>query len=489
MSKLTKSKLATLALAGLSAFASGSVLAGMTVDSNGGLEVFELDDTDYWFKIGGRLHLQSAWLEGGEHDRSKFPSGSMVRAARVTFKGGVGNAWVYKLDLDYIDSALTRPIGFRNGDPIPGGGAAVYPAANPPGTVAVNGAGGSVQFGEAFIGYNGCKNFWVALGQVSIPFGLESWASYNDATFMENAMPSNAFDNPGYGIGAYVEWHNDMLTAAGAIYHPRAGTTQYGDVLSTAPGVFAPNGLNGSDPGSDPLGYAMRITFSPVHNDHTVYHLGVSGRYQNLHDRANAHNFYSGIDIISRQTPIIFTNIPLNSSNDYTVIGFEAAGRFGPLMVSGEYMFAEVDREGNIPTFGDPRLPGGDQKYRGWYVMASYVITGEAKDYDFVSGTFGRVRPRSHKGAWEVAVRHSYLDLVDNQAFIPGHTPALGMSQASTLPAGIDPNAIVGAVHATTVGLNWWINDNMRLMANVSRMNFPGTIDINGVGIKGIVNW
>lgn len=478
MSKLTKSKLATLALAGLGAFASGSVLAGMTVDSNGGLEVFELDDTDYWFKIGGRLHLTQAFLEGGEHDRSRFPSGSMIRSARLTFKGGVGNSWVYKMDLDFADRALRRPVGTGNGA-----------VGNPPGTLSVFGDTGDVSFGEAFIGYNGCKNFWIALGQVSIPFGLEAWASFNDATFMENSMPSQAFDTPGYGIGAYVEWHSDMVTVAGAIYQPEAGTTQFGDVLTTQPTVLPGNGPLGSDPGSDPLGYGARITFSPVHDDFTVYHLGLSGKYQNLHDHANVFNYRSGIEIRSRQTPILFTNIPLNSANDFTTWGLEAAGRFGPLMFSGEYMFSEVDRDGNIPVGGDVRLPGGDLKFKGYYVMASYVITGEAKDYDFASGTFGRVRPSSHKGAWEIAIRHSYLDLVDNFALVPGSVPAPGMLAPATLVGGVDPNAIVGSSHATTIGLNWWVNDNVRFAANYSRMNFPDTVDINGFGLKAIVNW
>lgn len=483
MSKLTKSKLATLALAGLGAFASGSVLAGMTVDSNGGLEVFELDDTDYWFKIGGRLHLTQAFLDGSDSDRSKFPSGSMIRSARLTFKGGVGNAWVYKLDLDFADRALRRPVGFGNGQV----------GANPPGTLSVFGDTGDVSFGEAFIGYNGCKNLWLALGQISVPFGLESWASLNDATFMENSMASQAFDTPGYGIGAYVEWHGNMFTVAGAVYQPEAGSTQYGDVLSTQPdpnlaNPAAGNGPLGSNPGSDPLGYGVRVTFSPVHDDYTVYHLGLAGKYQDLRDHANVFNYRSGIEIRSRQSPILFSNIPLNSAKDVMTWGFEAAGRFGPLMISGEYMFSEVDREGNIPLENDPRLPGGDLKFKGYYVMASYVITGEAKEYDFASGTFGRVRPSSHKGAWEVAIRHSYLDLVDNAALIPGSAPAPG-ARPATLIGGVDPNAIVGASHATTLGLNWWINDNVRLMANYSRMNFPDSVDINGFGLKAIVNW
>ena len=51
MSKMTKNKLAMLALAGLGAVASGPAFAaGMTVDTKGGLEVFELDENNYWLQ-------------------------------------------------------------------------------------------------------------------------------------------------------------------------------------------------------------------------------------------------------------------------------------------------------------------------------------------------------------------------------------------------------------------------------------------------------
>lgn len=485
MNRSVKRKLATMALAGLGAFTSGSALAGMTVDSNGGLEIFELDDTNYWFKIGGRLHLTQAFLDGSSQDRSRFPSGSRIPAARLTFKGGVGNAWVYKMDLDFNDNALGR---------IP------YPVISPPnynypGTIATIGDAGTITFGEAFIGYNGCKNFWIALGQIGIPFGMESWASYNDAPFMENSMPSQAFAGSGYrlgpgygyGLGIYGEWHNDMFTVAGAIYHPPAGTTQYGNVVSTNALAQPGAGPMGSNPGSDPVGYAARITFSPVHDDYAVYHLGIAAKYQNLHNNANNFNFYAQGDVSSRQSSILFSNIPFNSANNVMSWGFEAAGRWGPFMLAGEYMLAKVERDNSIPP-NDPRLPGGDLKFTGFYLMASYVITGESKEYDFVSGTFGRVRPNSHKGAWEILIRHSYLDMVDNPALIPG-SPITGNLNLSTLPSGIDPNTMVGGAHSTTLGINWWVNDNIRFLANFSRMNYPNSVDINGFGFKAIVNW
>lgn len=494
MSKSNRLKLASLALAGLSAFASGSALAAsMTVDSNGGLEVFELDDTNYWFKIGGRLFFDTVIYEGGETERSRFPTGSHLRYVRLTLKGGVGNNWVYKVDFNHFDEA-TR---FTSNPSI--------------GTV-----------GEAFIAYNGCRNIWFAIGQISVPYSLEGWASANDYTFMEAAHPIEAFA-PNVGLGAYAEWHGEMFTLAGAVYHPRNGTRQTGDVLSNQPSANAaviaalgPNtagaGPAGSDPGSDPIGFGGRLTFSPVHDDHTVYHAGVSYRYQNLQDNANRHNFSTQLEVRNRQSPALFTNIPLNSVENYHVFGAELAGRWGPFMASAEYVHANAEREGVYLLTDDPRNPGDDLTYYGYYITLSYVITGESKDYDFVSGTFGRVRPKSSKGAWEIAARHSYVKLLDLREFenfsVPWTVPnfaAPGFGAGGVINGGIAPanmpafdvNDIVGNTHSTTVGVTWWVNENVRLMANYARMNFPKSgsptfqndIDINAVGFRAQVNW
>lgn len=483
MSKLNRLKLASLALAGLGAVASGNALAAsMTVDSNGGLEVFELDDQGYWFKLGGRLLVDTAIFEGGENERSKFPSGSHIRQARITMKGGVGNNWVYKVDIDHYDAANRE-------------------ASNP----------GRAEFGEAFIAYNGCRDIWVAFGQVSVPYSLEGWASFNTTTFMENANPINAFA-PDYGIGLYAEWHNDMFTLAGALVHPRAGFRQTGDVLSTNPNAAAGvlgAGPNGSDPGSDVISFGGRLTFSPVHDDYTVYHLGGSYRYQNVHDNANRVNFQTGLEARARQTPEIFTNIPPNSVQNYQVVGGELAGRWGPLMVSGEFVHATVEREGAFPVADDPRNPGDDLTYYGFYVAASYVLTGETKEYDFVSGTFGRVHPKSHKGAWEIAARHSYTKLLDKREFnqfpVPWDTPNVFAPGAFANGGGIlnanmppqDVNDIVGNTHSTTLGVTYWVNDNVRLMANYVRTNFgtvrnpfqTNDVDINAFAFRANVNW
>lgn len=464
MSKMTKNKLALLALAGLAAVASGPAIAGgMTVESNGGLEVFELDDTNYWFKIGGRLFVDQAFFGGDDEERSGFPSGGHIRAARVGLKGGVGNNWVYKLDIDMVDSA---------GNP------------------------GRAQFGEAFIGYTGCRDLWFAAGQVSVPFGLENWANFSEIPLMELSLASSAFQ-PDYGIGLYAEWHGKMFTAAGALYQNAAGTRQYGDVLLVQPGAGLingnPSGVGPLDsaPGSDNLGFAGRITFSPIHDDYTVYHLGLDARWEDQHEHSNFFNYIAGMEVRARQTPSIFSNIPPNSVKSDSVWAVEAAARWGSFMLQGEYMWADATRDDFYPLTPDvdPRNPPGSLDFSGYYILASYVLTGETKDYDFDSGTFGRVHPTSRKGAWEILARLSYVDLLDNTALANTTFPVFADEEANLVPTLNGPSDMVGSAHSVTVGLTWWVNDNVRFMANYVRTDLPNDDDIDIFGLRAQVNW
>lgn len=474
MSKMTNNKLFLLALAGLGALASGSAVAapddrGMTVDSKGGLQVFTPANENYWFSIGGRVFADQVFWGGGDNNLTGFPSGSMLRNVMTTFKGGVGSGWVYRLDVKFLDRANSA---------------------------------GRAQLGEAFLGYAGCKNLWVAVGQVSVPFGLENWQSANDTPFMEMALASEAF-SPDNVIGVYAEWHGQMFTAAGAVFHPGAGETQ-GFAQQTTSGSFTAFG--NSPPGSDPLGAGARITFSPIHNEQTVYHAGASARYVDLHNTQNNFNFITGMELRNRQTPALFSNVPYNSSDSYDVWGFELAGRWGPFQAAGEYMFANVNRPGLYATtpgilagtltgstaaataaLNTPILaPAGDLNYHGFYVMASYVLTGESKEYDFDTGTFGRVHPNSPKGAWEIGARYDYIDLLSGPIY-PSDTQDFTGDIYRPYPQ--TENDMVGGGHGVTIGLTYWVNDNVRFMANYLRASLPINQDLDAFGVRAQVNF
>ena len=106
----------------------------------------------------------------------------------------------------------------------------------------------------------------------------------------------------------------------------------------------------------------------------------------------------------------------------YEILGFESVLNVGPLQVTGEYQFNWTQRDNT--TAGT----GPDLFFHGAYVYVAYMLTGEHVPYSRKAGTIGRVKPfenffmvdRCHGcpgrgwGAWQVALRYSYLDISDN---------------------------------------------------------------------------
>ena len=95
--------------------------------------------------------------------------------------------------------------------------------------------------------------------------------------------------------------------------------------------------------------------------------------------------------------------------------------------------------------------------------------------------SFGRVCPskpvlggcQRGKGAWEVVARYGYNDL--------GYTPALFIGAAV-------PPVVIGEQMDLTVGVNWYLSANTRLMVNYvrskARYKFIGASQADHVGAR-----
>lgn len=400
--------------------------ASMTVNSDGGLEVFELNNPNYWFKFSGRIHVDSIFYGG---DQTLFASGSTIRSAKLSFRGGVGDDWVYKLDINENDRA-TRTSSLNGG----------------------------ATLGEAFLAYNGFDKLWIAFGQVAVPSGLESATSANDLPFMEQSLPGSAF-GADLGIGVNVTWEGEKFNFSGTLAHPKAGTQQ---------GILDSIGLS-----RDPSNFGARLTYSPVHDKCLAYHVGFTYRYHTLRD-LNSFNFSTKPELRSRQSPFLTTNL-LSAGENYYVLDWEAAGRRGPLMVASEYFYSQMKTKNQA----------SDLSFNGYYVMGSYVLTGETRSYDLHGATFGGVKPRCKKtGAWEISARHSYVKLLDSPA---------------VQSIFVFSDDLVGNASTTTLGLTWWVNENVRFMANYSHMYYFDLLGTGGTqqpsrqvdafGIRGQVSW
>jgi phosphate-selective porin OprO/OprP len=104
--------------------------------------------------------------------------------------------------------------------------------------------------------------------------------------------------------------------------------------------------------------------------------------------------------------------------------------------------------------------PGeADPVFQGFYMMASFFITGEYRPYKITGGSFFRLHPHrsvggetAGLGAIELAVRYGRLDL----------------DAASEGNYGTEDQA--------AFGINWYLNPAIRMMGDltVDRIDYPG---------------
>jgi phosphate-selective porin OprO/OprP len=146
------------------------------------------------------------------------------------------------------------------------------------------------------------------------------------------------------------------------------------------------------------------------------------------------------------------------NTKDAWVLGLESGFQMQQFYVEGEYFRYAIDRYNS--TLANPR-------FKGWYVQGSWVLTGEPRRYNQVSGAFDGpavnfpFNPNAGTwGAWEVAARYSDLDLNFHQ-LTPSATAA-DLVTASSIRGGEQKIA--------TVELNWYLNSVVMFKLGVSHV-------------------
>lgn len=111
----------------------------------------------------------------------------------------------------------------------------------------------------------------------------------------------------------------------------------------------------------------------------------------------------------------------ISGAEAYEILALESVLNFGRLQLTGEYMANFLQRDNVTAGTGD------DVFFQGFYVYASYFLTGEHMPFNRKRGVLGRVKPfenfflvdrlsggsGSGWGAWQIAARYDYLDLTD----------------------------------------------------------------------------
>jgi phosphate-selective porin OprO/OprP len=142
---------------------------------------------------------------------------------------------------------------------------------------------------------------------------------------------------------------------------------------------------------------------------------------------------------------------------DKSMGGLEGVYSTGPFKVQGEYVKATFD--------ASTSLGSGSGSASVYYAEAMYNLTGESWASAYRGGAFSSIKPNSNysssggTGAWQVGIRYSKFDASDITT-----TGSSARSQNSS------------KAHTVTVGLNWLLNPNARVMLNLSATRFNDSI-------------
>ena len=289
------------------------------------------------------------------------------------------------------------------------------------GEIDVDFAGDAVEVKDLWIGYQGWSNSLLRVGNFKEPFSLETLTSSKYITFLERSYIDNFSPDRHIGI-AYSRWGSRWQFSAGAFGQGS------GDVDAT-----------GQNQG---YGLTARATVAPLLKNRQLIHLGaaISRRTPDASATPDRLRIRARPETDVNQARFLSTGRIPNVDYELLYNG-ELAVVQGPLSFQAEATKADVHRLGALST----------ASFWGGYAAFSFFLTGESRPYLPSEGEWDRVFPRSRKGAWEVAARLSTMNLDDTSVGILG-----------------------GKGTNITLGLNWYINGNFKLMADYVHVNLNG---------------
>jgi len=268
---------------------------------------------------------------------------------------------------------------------------------------------------DMWVAFNGIDGVRITAGHQKQPYSLSVEMSSNDIAFVERGIDNDlVIPFIDRALGLRIDASGEHWFAAGGFFGESVNANK-----------------SGRDEG---YGGVAKVVVAPVIDERNVVHVGFRGawRAQPENDRM----------IQIRDETSHFSNLYVLDTDDIldtrsvALYGPELGVTLGPVTLLGEYNRAHVQRS------------GPDLVFQSGHASLSVVLTGEtlAAAYRIADGEYKRLVP-NHPfslrdggcGAVELAARYAYLDVTDG-------------------------NVRGGEEQALTAGVNWYLNDNVRLL-------------------------
>jgi phosphate-selective porin OprO/OprP len=288
---------------------------------------------------------------------------------------------------------------------------------------------GTTVLQDAFLDVNYSPKARIRVGKFKPPVGLERLQSATNLAFVERAYPTALVPNRDLG----VQIHGELG----------------GGILAYAAGVFdgAPDGGSVDVDLNDGKDLAARVFISPFKRGKSVLKglgFGIAGTTGEQTGPLPAYRSGGQVSVVTLLAGITADGTRKRYSPQLSFYG-------GPVGILAEY----VHSESRVKKADDTHA---DFEGEAWQATATVALTGDAASYTGVRPRKPFDPKRGQWGAIELAGRVNGIKL-------GGSTVADGL---------VDPTKSVRDAFAWALGVNWYLNRNIKQVVNFERTTFSG---------------
>lgn len=412
----------------------GSQLTVVTSSWRNGLW-FETPNKDFTFHVGSTFQYDAGWYNASQRVQfgpggiGEVADGVAPRRLRVRMDGTMWENMDYCMEFEAFNNTF-------NGTPVVG-------------------AKGSLDIKNTTLNFfaPGPTDMWmkfknlpvignIRIGSQKEPISFERMNPYWQLDFMERSYLQDAFEGEKFvfapGVVAYDNWAGTRGTWWLGVFKNIDNFYSFGT-------------------GDSNWAYDARLTFLIFDFDDThLWHLG--GAYSH---RDPVHGFIQErVRDAVRGNPPALLNLIANTGavngGPQNLVYAESSTIMGPVSMTAELTQSWLS---DANAVGGPKV--GTFSTMGTYAEIMTFLTPDHRTYDRTNAAMGRVTPSSPFfilpgqscrgiGAWEIGARYTYLDLTSS---------------------GING----GILHDVTLGVNWYLNPNMKMQFNYDATHRGGT--------------
>ena len=288
-------------------------------------------------------------------------------------------------------------------------------------------ANGLVELKDAIVRFTGIPNLELQAGNFKENFSIQRNTTSRYLQFIERPMVCSAL-TPSRHVGINAKYAKDWLWVSGGVFGPEIAGAEEWEYISG----------NNKDSGYD-AGYSLtgKAVFRPLYKSTTSsLHLGAAASYRTPKASAEKYGCYRASarnsTSINRKKYLDTDDLP---GYDHNLLWTaELAGHWNGLRYEAAYV------QDNVKFKADAADPTPRQ-FWGWYAQAGYLLFGGHQRYDANGGKYTKVKPGKNWGDIELCARYEYCDLTDG-------------------------NVYGGAAQAYTLGINYWVNNNVKFQVN-----------------------